>query len=620
MLRIGALCTGFLFATWFAFGCSGKRDGTSDSPTLIAGANAAGMAGIGVPNTAGVAPETTAAGAGAHASGNTTTSPNGVGNRVEGGTGGAGSGGGTLGGGGMIAANGGNSGDGAPDLMPSTPPQCATDANVPACGSCTHQGLVEGKVDGDTCVYLGIPYAKPPVGPRRFMPPEPAESWSGVRRATSWGTACVQGMDLSGSSQLGEDCLFINVWTPMTPPAQPLPVMVFLHGGGYSGGATNTYSGIGLSKRGPVVVVNMNYRVGALGFFAHPELDKQRPDKPSGSDGIRDQQLALRWVHDNISSFHGDPNNVTLFGESAGSSSVGIHLVSPGSAGLAQRFILESGVATRGVENGIAPVTRETMYAYTAKLTDELCPSASDVMECLRDLPPEKLMTWSPAAGGDNGARLGWVPVIEGPGGVLPDSPDALMERGEFHPGSIIVGTNRNEYGLFALLQGSVSSVEQMRARVQMRYPNHVDQIMALYAPSDSTDASQAYITLMTDLMFRCASRNFARLASAHERSVYLYSFEEGTAVHSDEMTYVFGYGNFTLGILPPVEALVESIQGYWLSFATTNDPNGARRPAWPTYETASDRHLTLVNPPSAGTGLQKMACDFWDEYLNSMH
>jgi para-nitrobenzyl esterase len=496
------------------------------------------------------------------------------------------------------------------------PPECEEDGSSAPCRACTHQGLVQGMSDRASCEYLGIPYAQPPVGDRRFTAPQPANSWTGVRQATAYGAACIQGMDLSGSSELSEDCLFINIWTPMTSPPEPLPVMVYIYGGGYNGGATNTYAGLDLSEAGPAVVVSMNYRVGALAFFAHPELDRERGVEPSGSDGIRDQQLALRWVKDNIASFHGDPNNVTLFGESAGASSVGIHLVSPGSRGLVQRYILESGVATRGVANGIAPVTRDEMYARTQQMATDLCPSASNVIACLRGLPATELMAWASSGGAGGSGGLGWVPVVEGPGGVLPDTPDALMEAGDFNPGEIIVGTNANEYGLFALLRGSATSVADMRARVEASHPDAVDEIMAIYAPNASVAANQAYVTLMTDVMFRCASRSFARLASANQRSVYLYSFEQGSAWHSDELVYVFGY--FSLGVLPPAASLQAAIRGYWLNFAATGDPNGGGLPVWPKYDTASDRHMTLVDPPAAGSGLQKGACDFWDGYLAS--
>jgi para-nitrobenzyl esterase len=519
------------------------------------------------------------------------------------------------------AGDGGADASSAPDAAadePILPATCeAPPQNAPSCLACTHQGWVEGAVEEATCQYLGIPYAKPPTGALRFSAPEPAAGWPGVRTATSFGAACVQSLDLSFAEAQSEDCLFVNVWTPNPRPAQPLPVMVFIYGGGFSGGATNTYSGVGLSRKGPVVVVSMNYRVGALGFFAHPELDGQRADKPSGSDGIRDQQLALRWVRDNVASFGGDPHNVTLFGESAGSSSVCVHQVSPGSRKLARRFIMESGVCTRGVANGIEPVQREKTYARAQQMGAALCPDATDVIGCLRGLPADQIMAWAPDASSDGSGAPGisWVPVIEGPGGVLPDHPDTLIARGDYNRGEVLVGTNKNEAGLFNPLP--FYSFEELRSMVEAQYGARADEVMALYAPNASADAYQALVTLMTDVMFRCPSRGLARLLQKENGTVYLYSFEQGSAWHAEEMTYVFGYDYLLFAVVPPVESLVDAMQRYWINFASRGDPNGEGLPTWPRYDLAGDRHMTLAAPPSAASGLSRAACDFWDSYLS---
>jgi para-nitrobenzyl esterase len=489
------------------------------------------------------------------------------------------------------------------------PPVCEESAgNSDPCSACIHQGLVRGRLNGTACEFLGIPYGKIP---QRWAPPEPADGWSGVRDAAAFGAACIQSMDLSGSTVKSEDCLFINVWAPVTETTEALPVMVFIHGGGYTGGSGNTYPGLNLAVNGQVIVVNMNYRLGSLGFFAHPDLDSQRPDKPSGSDGIRDQQLAMRWVWDNIASFQGDPNNVTLFGESAGSSSVCIHMVSPASKGLARRFIMESGVSTSGVKNGIEPVSREEMYDLTRQMAAALCPGASDVIGCLRGLDAEQVIRWSPGlSSAGSGGGVAWVPVIEGPGGVLPDHPDELIKNGNLIKGEVIIGTNKNEYALFQMLGGGMSSVQQLRAEVEQRYGSRADEIMAIYAPSATSDANQAYVTMMTDVMFRCASRRLARSAAAQGNSVYLYSFEEGTAMHASELTYVFG------GSTSRSQPLTNAIQSYWTNYATTGDPNGQGLVTWPKYDAVSDQHIVLASSISDGSGLQKAACDFWDSYL----
>jgi para-nitrobenzyl esterase len=494
------------------------------------------------------------------------------------------------------------------------PPTCASDAgagDAGVCGACTHQGSVEGALSGSTCQFLGVPYAKPPVGPLRFMAPEPAPAWSGVKRVAAFGAACVQSLDLSGTDQKSEDCLFLNVWSPSVKPSAPLPVMVFIYGGGFSGGATNTYSGLGLATKGPAVVVSMNYRVGALGFFAHAALDQQRAGKPSGSDGIRDQQLALQWVRDNIASFHGDPGNVTVFGESAGASSVCVHLVSPGSRGLARRFIMESGVCTDGVSNGIEAMARDKAYAVSGQMVSALCASAADPITCLRGLPADQIIGWAPSA--ETQMNLSWTPVIEGEGGVLPEHPDALIARGAFNRGEVLIGTNKNEAGLFNPIP--LVSASALRSSVSEQFgAANTDAILALY-PEAASDPYQAQVSLMTDVMFRCAARKLARALSAAGQAVYLYSFEQDAAWHADEMGYVFGDGNYALALTTIVPALQDAMQSYWTNFARGGDPNGGTQPLWPKYTQASDGHMRLVDPPVAGTGLSRAACDYWDSY-----
>jgi para-nitrobenzyl esterase len=498
-------------------------------------------------------------------------------------------------------------------------PECeGGEADPASCLACARQGLVQGKLTEQTCEYLGIPYAKPPVGELRWTAPQPADSWSGTLEATEFGTTCVQGVGFGdllagGASEKSEDCLSLNVWTPVTPSSDALPVMVFIHGGGYSSGATNTYPGYGLSEKGPVVVVSMNYRLAALAFFAHPDLDAERPDKPSGSDGIRDQQLALQWVQDNIASFGGDPDNVTVFGESAGASSVCIHMVSPLSRGLARRYIMESGTCLGGVASGIGGAPREEMYALTGLMADELCPGAADPIQCLRALPAEEVMTWVPPADA-TGSELEWRPVIEGEGGVLPEHPADLIESGDFTKGEVIIGTNKNEYGLFQILRGGAQSMEELRSRIETSFGDRAEEIMAVYAPDENTDPNQAYIDLMTDIQFRCGSRRLARMVADQGGKVYLYSFEQGLAMHASELPYVF----YPAMAVPESDmALIDAMQQYWTSFAVDGDPNGEGLVEWPVYDTAGDRHLILAVPVSAGSDHRRAECDFWDSYLS---
>ena len=386
---------------------------------------------------------------------------------------------------------GGSAGDAGVEASP-------LDSNS-MCKATVTQGPLAGKLVGTTCEYLGIPYAKPPTGALRFMPPQPADGWTSTRDATAFGAGCPQaatGFGAAGTT--AEDCLSVNVYTPQHTPAKPLPIMVFIYGGAFTSGSSSLYDGRPLSEKGPVVLVSMNYRLGALGFLALPELDAERGTTPSGSDGIRDQQLALKWVRDNIDRFNGDPADVTVFGESAGGTSTCIHIVSPGSQGLARRFIVESGLCM-----GQNPEfsTQSTTYQVSQELAASFCggeggapdggvaeAGASDVLACLRAADPAKLIAWVPAPGATTtgtGALLGGLlgppfqPTVEGSGGVLPDTPAHLIASGMFNKSAqVVAGTNKNEFGLFvylAKMQSSttplnITSVAQLNQGISMVY------------------------------------------------------------------------------------------------------------------------------------------------------
>jgi para-nitrobenzyl esterase len=488
------------------------------------------------------------------------------------------------------------------------------DADLQACQLELSLGRLNGKGAEGTCQFLGIPYGKPPVAALRFAPPQAAGGWQGARDATMFGPSCMQRSSvIGGAANLSEDCLSLNVYSPDPAPSAKLPVMVFIHGGGYTLGSSSTFDGRLLSQKGPVVVVTINYRLGVFGFFAHPALDVERSDAPSGSDGIRDQQLALRWVKDNISAFQGDSNNVTVFGESAGSASVSLHLVSPASRDLANRFILESGAS---VGTGFGLSTRDAGYALSTSMASELCPGAPDAVACLRAKPAQELVDWTAGAMGLFGAP--WAPVVEGrPGGVLPDTPQNLITKNDYNRAApIIAGTNKNEWGLFvqpALGGMPLTTIAEYKANLAGQFNARAAEVEAQYPVTTDAEANDVYIRLVTDMVFRCPTRLLARLTTARGNKFYLYSFEEGAAYHGDELAYVFGMSTF--GGLPPSPALVSTTQGYWTGFAIKGDPNGSGLTAWPAYDNVTDQHLVLKNQPSVGSGLSKSDCDFWDRF-----
>jgi para-nitrobenzyl esterase len=405
----------------------------------------------------------------------------------------------------------------------------------------------------------------------------------------------------------------------------------------------------------------MNYRLGPLGFLALPQLDGQRAGAPSGSDGIRDQQLALQWVQKNISAFHGDPANVTIFGESAGATSTCIHLVSPGSQGLANRYLMESAVCF-GPQAEIN--TQAQAYQFSEALAASFCSgsgtggsadggaagggafdaAAPEVLTCLRAADPGQLVGWVTPAnlpGATARSLFGslpfgsFVPTVDGVGGVLPDTPANLVAGGKFDThAAIVAGSNANEWGLFQALAtnpalgGSSSSplnittAAQAQQAVQSGFgAMAAPQIEALYPTTDAT-ATQSTVDLLSDYVFRCPARALARAATAHgTKNYYMYEYDVGPSWHAFELVPLFNVTALAaLGATLPSSGFAQEMQGYWTRFAATGDPNApadAGLPEWPGYATATDQYLNLLDPtPVAISNLRGPQCDFWDTYV----
>jgi para-nitrobenzyl esterase len=474
-----------------------------------------------------------------------------------------------------------------------------------------HEGALEGKLVEGTREFLGIPYAKPPVGELRFAPPEPSAHWRGVRSAVAFGPSCPQNPGaLSAPGPQSEDCLSLNVYTPAQTGKKKnkkLPVMVFIHGGAFVAGGSVQYDGKKLSEEGNVVVVTLNYRLGALGFLAHPALDEERDHAPSGNDALRDQQLALKWVRKNIDAFGGDAHNVTVFGESAGSLSTCLQMVAPHAKKYAQRYILQSGTCVAGLTIS----KKAQAHAIGQQLSSALCTGATDVVACLRAKPASEVVAFG-AANGISGA--GWAPVINPEDEFLPEHPTALIASRDYNRrAEVIVGSNAREWGLFQAIGASPrpASVAALNAILDAQFGPLSPALKVVYPATDAT-ASATYLRLLTDYLFRCPARQLARQLTANGNSVYLYSFEEGLAYHAFELPYVFGNPNPTLGAPTLVEPLREAVQTYWTTFAQDGDPNAAGLPEWPAYDAASDPHMTLKAAPVVGTALAKAQCDFW--------
>jgi para-nitrobenzyl esterase len=489
-----------------------------------------------------------------------------------------------------------------------------TGGSPAVCRTNVRQGALAGKAEGTTCEYLGVPFGAPPVGELRFAPPKPAASWSGVRDATAFGASCIQKPPalLPEGVTESEDCLFLNVYTPQKAPARRLPVMVFIHGGAGIQGTGAQYGGQDLSERGPAVVVTLNYRLGPFGFLALSELDAQRPGAPSGTDAVRDQQLALRWVKDNIARFNGDPNDVTLFGESAGGVSTCIQLVSPASRGLAQRFILESGtcVSPPGVV-----YTRERALHIGTLLAEGLC-AGQEPVACLRAADAETLATWTPSDPSLTQLGASFGVTVDGPDGVLPDLPKNLVQSGNYdRTAPIIVGTNKREWGLLDSYT-PIPSLAYLSIAIDTTYGEFAPQVKALYPAASDAEAQGAFDDLFTDLLFRCPARDFARGVAAHGSKLFMYSYEVGRGYHTDELLALFSVAGFGPGATVPSPEFRSTMQGYWTSFASSGTPRVSGSLAWPQYDAETEKYLVLAEP-ALGTGehLQRAQCDFWSAH-----
>lgn len=429
-------------------------------------------------------------------------------------------------------------------------------------------GALEGTIDSASgvLVFWGIPYAAPPVGSLRWRPPEPAPHWSGIREAKRLSHNCMQVHvwdDIDPfPAGVSEDCLYLNVWTTKVGSSAPRrPVMVWIHGGGFFAGfgGEERHNGARLAEKG-AVVVTLNYRLGVLGFLAHPALAAESPHGASGNYGLLDQIAALQWVQRNISRFGGDPRRVTIFGESAGGVSVGVLLASPLAKGLFQRGILESGTGLGGLER------RDSAEAAGVRLASllDVTGSGSEALARLRALSADTLLAAmrmsrdSPPGGGP---AVPWRTSAVIDGWVIPMPVDSALARPTAHPVSVIVGSNRDEG-----------------------------------ADGDSWVGAP--------------SRAIARFVTAAGNHAYLYQFtrvgddsvsQRMGAYHSAEITFVFG----RFRPIQPVaghtaydSTLADAMSDYWVSFAATGDPNGPPKagglPRWPVYDAARDSYLEL--------------------------
>jgi para-nitrobenzyl esterase len=482
----------------------------------------------------------------------------------------------------------------------------------------TADGAVGGKTAGSTNEFLGIPYAAPPVGPLRWRPPRPAARWHGVRDATTFAPHCPQPASSFGVASMSEDCLYLNVFAPAggQRAGSGRPVLVWIHGGALVTGESDDYDPAKLVSNG-TVVVTINYRLGALGFLAHPALARH-PGGPSGNYGLMDQQAALRWVQRNIRQFGGDPRNVTIAGESAGGLSVLSQLDSPGAHGLFARAIVESG-AYNLTQTPLA--TAETAgEAFAAKAG-----CASQTAACLRSLPVSAILA-------NEDFAAGYTPDLDGK--VLKQSIGTALASGQFNRVPVINGTNHDEWRLFvaiselagapvtaanyqAMIASTLGVSAAAAAAIAAQYPLSAFPSPPVALGAVGTDAIFACPALTVDQSVSAFVPTFAyefNDENAPERFLPPVSFPYGAA-HASELQYIFDLPTAPIPgtLTADQQQLAGSMQSYWTNFAANGFPSSASEPQWPGFG-PGQQMLSLVPPqPQVETDFAvQHHCAFW--------
>lgn len=500
-------------------------------------------------------------------------------------------------------------------------PRCSDGSSPEAGVAVTETGAVRGVVDGATYSYKGIPYAAPPVGDLRWRPPAPVSCWEGVRDAAAFGPICLQYEE--GTVAGSEDCLTLNVWTPAAPPpaGTARPVMVFIHGGGNAQGSSSqaVYNGRSMAERGGVVLVTINYRLGQLGFLAHPALAAEDGRGVSGNYGNLDQIAALQWVQRNVTAFNGDPSRVTIFGESAGGVNVCILVASPLARGLFAGAIIQSGGCVQP-GRAVAEQMGERFVAASG------CQDAADLTACLRRLSgPEVRAILPTGVSVISTSENAYPPHVDGY--VLLKSPLDAIRAGEHNRVPLIIGANADE--TLPFVPPSLTTEAAYRQAVGgMVGPAGAAAILAQYPVSAFASPRLAFAAMTTDVRFVCPTRRYAGAAArGQSEPVYRYFFthalEAGQArsqgaFHGLELAFVFRTLGATGGYRATEAevALAEAMQDYWVRFAATGDPNGAGAVEWPRYDPTSDTYLRLDTPITADAGVRTERCDFWDRLI----
>lgn len=500
----------------------------------------------------------------------------------------------------------------------------------------TTEGPVLGIREKDTCAYKGIPYAKAPVGKLRWKPPQPAEKRSGVMETVAFGPRCEQiGMGIpkflmksKDQPSYSEDCLYINIWRPAKEGV--FPVMFWIHGGGLVAGAGSEpmYHGDRLVSREDVVLVTFNYRLGALGFLAYPELSEEDPHSSSGNYGMLDQIAALEWVNENIANFGGDPDNITIFGESAGGWSVCNLLASPLAKGLFQKAILQSGGCdvTRTMPEGY-----EDGKAFAEKLG---CASSGDVLECMRSKPVDKVLkatSWEEEMSPFDLGHWEHLWVSKEDGWFLEQTPIDALRSGNYNRVPLMVGSNRDEYRLFVILT-TARLTPKCTVKRKIRKTAGDDflaEFMGIYPFKRYKRPADAALHAKGDMTLGCKTFEAAEAGARAGQPTYYYRFDYDEsrfpdmlgAAHAFELPFIFNsldrpYFDLLYSDKQERKAqpLVHAMGSYWANFAATGDPNGEDLLYWPPYEIPERKRMIFDLPMRIQPAENVDRCEFWRE------
>jgi para-nitrobenzyl esterase len=484
-------------------------------------------------------------------------------------------------------------------------------------------GLISGTInkDGGIHIFKGIPFAAPPVGNFRWRSPQPVAPWSGVRTCDSFGPSPMQGKPVPFSmwteeflipkEPISEDCLYLNVWTGSKSPKEKRPVLVWIYGGGFSSGGSGVpiYDGEGMAKKG-IVFVSINYRVGIFGFFAHPELTKESGRNASGNYGLMDQVAGLQWVKRNIAAFGGDPNNVTVAGQSAGSMSVNCLVASPLAKNLIQRAIAESGA------NFVSAAIRVNISLQEAeqdgiKISQSL--NASSIAE-LRNKSAEELL---------KKAQGLHVPIIDGY--VLPDEIINIFTAHKENNVALLTGWNEDEGFIF----GPVKNAESFRKEANDKYGAEGKTFLQFFPADSDSVAAASQMKLSRDMIFGIQNYTWANMQSELGSKVYVYRFARKLpatgvyvkygAFHTGEVPYAYDNLKFVNRPWEPVDfELANTMSSYWANFAATGNPNGKGLPEWYAYDTQDKKIMVLSEKPGAKKLPDAAALDFLYAKINS--